>query len=93
MKVKIIPVQANVLFICPLKTSENLSFSVFKGYRNRALAENRLMRNPLEVFCKKSVLKNSAMFAEKHLCWSFFLIKFQAFATLLKRDSSTGGFL
>ena len=41
---------------------------------------------------KKGVLKNCA---GKHLCWSLFLIKLQAFrpATLLKRDSNTSGFL
>ena len=44
---------------------------------------------------KKGVLKNFANFTGKHLCWSLFLIKFQAFnpGTLLKRDSNTGVFL
>ena len=48
----------------------------------------------LEVFCKKAVLKNFAMFTGKRLCWSLFLM-LQAFglATLLKRDSNTGVFL
>ena len=32
-----------------------------------------------EVFCKKSVLKNFANFTGKHLCWSIFIIKLQAF--------------
>ena len=47
-----------------------------------------------EVFCKKAVLKNFAMFTGKRLCWSLFLM-LQAFglATLLKRDSNTGVFL
>ena len=31
------------------------------------------------VFCTKSVLKNFAIFTGKHLCWSLFLITFQAF--------------
>ena len=31
-----------------------------------------------EVFCKKGVLKNFAIFTGKHLCWSLFLIKLQA---------------
>ena len=37
---------------------------------------------------KKRVLKNFANFTEKHLCWSLFLMKFQAFrsAALLKKD-------
>ena len=38
-----------------------------------------------EVFCKKSVLRNFAKFAGKHLRLSFFLIKLQGPATLLKR--------
>ena len=40
---------------------------------------------------KNVVLKNFAIFTWKHLCWSHFLIKLQAWssATLLKRDSNT----
>ena len=43
-------------------------------------------------FINKAVLKNSAIFTWKHLCWSLFLMKLQAFrsATLLERDSSAG---
>ena len=39
---------------------------------------------------KKGVLKDFANFKGKHLCWSLFLIKLQAFrpATLLKEDSN-----
>ena len=39
-----------------------------------------------EVFCKKNVLKNFAIFAGKHLSWDLFLIKLQDFrpAALLK---------
>ena len=33
---------------------------------------------PPEVFCKKGILKNFANFTGKHLCWSLFLIKLQA---------------
>ena len=32
-----------------------------------------------EVFRKKNVLKNFANFTGKHLCWSLFFIKFNAF--------------
>ena len=48
-----------------------------------------------QMFFKIGVLKNFAIFAGKHLCWSYFLIKLQAwrFAILLKRDSNTGVFL
>ena len=44
------------------------------------------------MFYKKTVLKNLAIFTEKHLCWSLFLIKLRS-ATLFKRDSNTGFFL
>ena len=30
-------------------------------------------KQPLELFCKKGVLKNFSNFTEKHLCWSLFL--------------------
>ena len=48
----------------------------------------------LEVFYKKRIPKNSSNFIRKHLWWSVFLIKLQAWvpATLLKRDSTTGFF-
>ena len=47
------------------------------------------------MFFKIGVLKNFAIFKGKHLSWSLFLIKLQAFtpATLFKRDSYTGVFL
>ena len=39
-------------------------------------------------YFKKAILKNLAIFNGKHLCWSLFLIRWQAFlsATVLKRD-------
>ena len=44
---------------------------------------------------KLGILKNFGNFTGKHLCWSLFLIKFQAWmsAILLKRDSNSGVFL
>ena len=47
------------------------------------------------VLWKKDVLKNIVIFIGKHLFWSLFLIKLQAFkpATLIKRNSNTGVFL
>ena len=44
---------------------------------------------------KKTVRKNLAIFTEKRLCLSLFLIKLQTFrpATLSKRDSNTDTFL
>ena len=43
---------------------------------------------------KIGALKNFANFTRKHLCWSLFLKKFQAFRpeTLLKSDSNAGVF-
>ena len=35
-----------------------------------------LQKQPSEVFCKKSVLKNFAIFTGKHLCWSLIIKKF-----------------
>ena len=32
-------------------------------------------KQPLELFCKKGVLRNFANFTGKHLCWSLFLIE------------------
>ena len=48
------------------------------------------MKQPLEMFYKKSALKYFAKFIEKHLCQSLFFNKVAIVkpATLLKRDSS-----
>ena len=40
--------------------------------------ETVLRNQPPKVFHKKVVLKNFAVFTGKHLCWSLFLIKWQA---------------
>ena len=47
-----------------------------------------------QLFFKIDVLENFPNFTGKHLCWSLFLMKLQAFrcATLLKRESNTGVF-
>ena len=52
-------------------------------------------KQPPEVSCKKTVLKNFAILTGKHLYWNLFLKKLQAFkpATLWKKDSNTGTFL
>ena len=52
-----------------------------------------IYKQPPEVFYKKAVLKNFAIFTGKELCWSLSLIKFQAFVPALKRDYNTGVFL
>ena len=47
------------------------------------------------MFFKIGSIKNSAIFARKHLCWGLFLIKLQIWmsATFSKIDSNTGVFL
>ena len=54
-----------------------------------------VQKQPPEVFCEKSVIKNSANFTGKRLNWSLFLVTLLSFkpATLLKRDSNTSVFL
>ena len=52
----------------------------------------RNQKQPLEVFYKKAV-KNFAIFTGKHLSWSLFLTKLQAFRPDSKRDSDAGVFL
>ena len=46
------------------------------------------------MYFRIDALKDFAIFTEKHLCWSLFLINIQAWrpATLLKRDSNIGVF-
>ena len=46
----------------------------------------------LQVFLKIGVLKNFAISTGKYLCWSFLLIKLQAFRLVI-RDFNTGVFL
>ena len=56
---------------------------------------SHLQKNPPDVFFRKALLKNAAIFTGKHLCRSFLLIKFAGLrsASLLKRDSNTVAFL
>ena len=74
---------------------KHLSFGIARSvHRFRKESEAR-EKQPPEVFFKKSVLKNFAIFIGKHLFWSIFLVKLQALrsATLLIRYSNTGVFL
>ena len=50
-------------------------------------------KQPSEMFYKKAVLKNFAIFTGKHLWWSLFLTKLQDFRPDSKRDSNTCIFL
>ena len=60
-----------------------ISLYIYSSYRS----------SPLEVFCKKGVLKNfkSSNIHWKHLCWTLFVIKLQRFSLQLyyKRDYLT----
>ena len=42
-------------------------------------------RQPLELFCKKGVLRNFENFTGKHLCWSLFLIELQEVRSFIKK--------
>ena len=53
--------------------------AMFVTTKNRQLFWNDYQKQPSELFYKKTVLKNFAIFTGKHLCWSSFLIKLQAF--------------
>ena len=52
-------------------------------------------KQPPEVFYQEGVFKNFTKFTGKHLCWSLFFDKLQAWDLqfYLKWDSSTGVFL
>ena len=54
-----------------------------------------MQKQPLNKFYKKVVLNHFPIFTGKHLCWSLFIIKLQAFmpASFLKRDSNADVFL
>ena len=52
-----------------------------------------MQKHPAEVFYKKAVRKNFAIFTGKHLCWSLFLIKLKAFRSqehLFLKTSANG---
>ena len=62
---------------------------------NVIVKEFMFQKQPPEMFYKRAVHKNFAIFTGKQLCWSLFLIKLPGFspAGLLKRDSSRIVFL
>ena len=66
--------------------------------QRRAEQSRAETEQPLQMFYKKGILKNSAKFTGKHLCQFLFqescnFIKNKKVATLLKRDPGTGVFL
>ena len=56
--------------------------------------KNNGQKQPPELFYKKALLKNFAIFTGENLCLSLFLTTLQAFRlpTFLKRDSNAGVF-
>ena len=64
-------------------------FKALRYWQNSQIttAVHYFQKQPPEAFCKEVVHKNFANFIGKHLFWSLFLIKLQAFrpATLLKK--------
>ena len=93
MKIKI---WVNFLTSSEIGTGKvNTPLQLLTWTRLRPMLSLRKHKQLPAVLFKKSVLKNFATFTEKHLYWSLFLIKLQAWrpAILLKRDSNTGLFL
>ena len=68
------------------------TISILYGNGRAGIKELTVINSHSQMFFKIDVLKNFAILTGKHLCWSLFLIKLQAFrsATLLNRDSSIG---
>ena len=68
--------------ICGSKSDE---FGTYCWHLHRFLFQTLLktrfqpQKQPLELFCKKGVLKNFINFIGKHQCWSLFLIELLAF--------------
>ena len=67
-----------------------ISYELFLYFGNFV---QKNQKQPPELFYKKAVLKNVAIFTGRYLCWSLaFLHAFRP-ATLLKIDHTTGVFL
>ena len=56
-------------------------------YLLRTPSKTRLkpQKQPLELFCKKGILRNFVNFTGKHLCWNFFLIELQEVCSFIKK--------
>ena len=68
-------------------------FDVSRGYRKRHEVGLRTLKsNRSQMFFRKGVLKNFAIFKGKQLSWSLLLIKSRT-SNLLKRNSNSGVFL
>ena len=69
--------------LCKLNGSSSEQTTIIKC-ETTAVRLISLEKQPPEVFYKKAILKNLAIFTGKHLCWSLFLISF-----FQKKDSNT----
>ena len=67
----------------------------FSIIRKQMLFVSLVRSSCSQMIFKIGVLKNFAIFTEKYLCWTLFLIKLPdlRLANLIKRDSNTGVFL
>ena len=71
------PFHSAGLFLYPRENGDPL---------NQPLISLQIQKQPLELFYKKTVLKHFAIFTGKHLYWSLFLIKLEAFPYLQVSD-------
>ena len=65
-----------LLAYIPRRKSSKWQFTISRSYCS-------------QMFFKIHVLKNFAVFTEKHLCWSLFLIKLQAFRQFYQKETPT----
>ena len=72
----------------PKPQTKNLN--IWRTKRSLSFLIGGLQKQRSQLFLKISVLKNFTIFQGKHLCWSLFLIKLQAWTALLKRGSNAG---
>ena len=55
---------------------------ILEGLKKEGLNGFKYRKQPPEVFYKKAVFKNYSIFTGKHVSWSLFLIKLQAFNSI-----------
>ena len=64
-----------------------ITYVLFQRRRHSKAVVQRCSSSPSQMFFIINVLKNFAIFTERHLCWSLFLAKLRA--GLLKRKTPT----
>ena len=65
------------------------NFNVCRSYREKTgrkpfCPNSNRQKQPPELFCKKTLLKNFANLIVKHLCWILFLVNFIITINLVK---------